>query len=293
MAARGPRTSAPLERITIVGAGLIGASIALALRRALPGCRLTGVDPDRGVCAVIVPGVVDAATDDLAEGLRDAQLVFVACPVDAMAQVFETIARVAPPDCLVTDCGSTKSSVAAAAAEAFGADSPRFLAGHPIAGSEGSGPAAARADLFDGRIWLLCPAGPAQERMATRLGGLLERFGARVESIHPAAHDAMFAEFSHWPHAVAFTLCASIADGAFAEAARHFSGAGLRDTTRIGASSATLWAGILLDNRESALASARRFREKLDALEGALEASDRDTLEALFGAASRWRRSVD
>ena len=282
-----------IERITIVGAGLIGASVALALRRALPACRIVGVDPDPTVRAALVPAIADETTDDLAVGLRDAQLVFVACPVGAMPGVFETIARVAPANCLVTDCGSTKSSVAVAAEAAFGADSPRFIAGHPIAGSAGSGPAAARADLFDGRIWLLCPAGPAQQQAALRLGELLGRLGARVESIHPAAHDAMFAEFSHWPHAVAFTLCAAIADGAFAEAARHFSGAGLRDTTRIGASSPGLWAGILLDNRESALASARRFREKLDMLESALEASDRGALESLFAAASRWRQSVD
>lgn len=293
MAGAAPKVAGAIERVTIVGAGLIGASVALALRRALPGCRITGVDPDRAVRDALVPAIADAATDDLAEGVRDAQLVFVACPVGAMRQAFETIARAAPANCLVTDCGSTKSSVAVAAEEVFGADSPRFVAGHPIAGSEGSGPAAARADLFEGRIWLLCPAGSAQERMAARLGKLLARLGARVESIHPAAHDAMFAEFSHWPHAVAFALCASIADGAFADAARHFSGAGLRDTTRIGASSAPLWTGILLDNRESVLASARRFREKLDVLEEALETSDRAAIEALFAAASRWRRSVD
>lgn len=282
-----------IERITIVGAGLIGSSIALALRRALPACRIVAVDPDRKVRAALVPGIADEATDDLGAGLRDAQLVFVACPVDAMGGVFETIARVAPADCLVTDCGSTKASVVVAAEEAFGTESPRFVAGHPIAGSEGSGPTAGRAELFDGRIWLLCPAGPAQERAASRLGELIGRLGARVESIHPAAHDAMFAEFSHWPHAVAFALCAAIADGAFADAARHFSGAGLRDTTRIGASSPALWTGILLDNRESVLASARRFRGKLDALESALESSDAAALESLLSAASRWRRAVD
>lgn len=281
------------ERITIVGAGLIGASIALALRRAQPGCRIVAVDPGQAVREALVPGIADAATDDLEEGLRDAQLVFVACPVDAMPAVLEAVARLAPPDCLVTDCASTKASVAVAAAEAFGNDSPRFVAGHPIAGSEGSGPAAARADLFKGRIWLLCPAGPAQENSAARLGELLARMGARVESIHPAAHDAMFAEFSHWPHAVAFSLCAAIADGAFADAAQHFSGAGLRDTTRIGASSPALWTGILLDNRESVLASARRFREKLDALEAALRSSDAAALEALLAEGSRWRRAVD
>lgn len=285
--------SGAVERITIVGAGLIGASIALALRRAQPGCRIAAVDPDPAVRAALVPGIADAATDDLAVGLRDAQLVFVACPVGDMPAVLEAVARLAPGDCLVTDCASTKASVAIAAADAFGIDSPRFVAGHPIAGSEGSGPGAARADLFEGRIWLLCPAGPAQEKTAARLGELLERMGARVESIHPAAHDAMFAEFSHWPHAVAFALCAAIADGAFADAARHFSGAGLRDTTRIGASSPQLWTEILLDNREPVLASARRFREKLDALEAALRASDADGLEALLAAGSRWRRAVD
>ncbi len=282
-----------IERITIVGAGLIGASIALALRRALPACRIVAVDPDPAVRAALMPDIAHAASDDLAAGLRDAQVVFVACPVAAMADVLETSARAAPADCLVTDCASTKATVMAAAADAFGLDSPRFVAGHPIAGSEGSGPQAARAELFDGRIWLLCPAGPAQKRAAARLGDLIGRLGARVESIHPAAHDAMFAEFSHWPHAVAFALCAAIADGAFADAARHFSGAGLRDTTRIGASSPALWTGILLDNRESVLASARRFRGKLDALEAALESSDAAALESLFRAASHWRRGVD
>lgn len=285
--------SGAVERITIVGAGLIGASIALALRRAQPGCRIAAVDPDPAVRAALVPGIADAATDDLAVGLRDAQLVFVACPVGDMPAVLEAVARLAPGDCLVTDCASTKASVAIAAADAFGIDSPRFVAGHPIAGSEGSGPGAARADLFEGRIWLLCPAGPAQEKSAARLGELLERMGARVESIHPAAHDAMFAEFSHWPHAVAFALSAAIAGGELADQAVEQSGAGLRDTTRVGASSPQLWADILLDNRDACLESAARFRDCFERVESALQRSDRDALVELFSLASRWRSRIE
>lgn len=286
-------TEAPaLERVTVVGAGLIGSSVALALRRAVPGCRVVAVDPDPATRAALVPGIADHACADLAEGLREAQLVVVACPVGAMAGVFATIAEAAPGDSLVTDCGSTKSSVVRAAGAAFGAGSGRFVAGHPIAGSEGSGPGAARADLFSDRIWLLCPQGPAQERSAARLAPLLARLGAKVETMDPAEHDAMFAEFSHWPHALVYALCAGIADGPFAGGAGRFSGAGLRDTTRIGASSPDLWAGILLDNREATLASARRFRDKLDALEAALARGDREGLEMLLAGASRWRRSV-
>lgn len=280
-------------RVTVIGVGLIGGSVALALRRAWPGCVITGYDPDPGVRARIVPRLVDVASDALDASLRDAQLVFVACPPAAMPAVFERAARCAPADCIVTDCGSTKSSIVAAAERAFGVDSPRFVAGHPIAGSQDSGPDAARAELFERRIWLLCPTGPAQQASAEHLARILATFGARVEQLEAAVHDAMFAEFSHWPHAVAFALCAAIAEGALADSASHYSGAGLRDTTRIGASSPSLWAGILLDNRAATLASARRFRTQLERLETALEAGDRGALEELFERASRWRRSVD
>lgn len=121
---------------------------------------------------------------------------------------------------------------------------------------------------------------------------LLEPTGANVEMLDPTLHDRLFAEVSHWPHAVAFALSAAIAGYGLADRAVEYSGAGLRDTTRVGASSPELWADILLDNREACLDSAQRFRESSEAVYAALRDGDRDALVRIFSSASRWRNRL-
>ncbi|RPH58317.1 MAG: prephenate dehydrogenase/arogenate dehydrogenase family protein, partial [Burkholderiales bacterium] len=206
--------------------------------------------------------------------------------------LFAEIRDVLDPQAIVTDCGSTKRSVIDAARRALGDAFIRYVPGHPIAGSERSGPQAADPDLFRGRRWLLCPLDATPQQHCEAVTRLLEPTGAQVSTLDPSLHDRVFAEVSHWPHAVAFGLSAAIAGGDLAERALEFSGAGLRDTTRVGASSPTMWADILLDNRDACLAAAARFRACNDAIIAALEVGDRDALVEIFSAASRWRNRL-
>ncbi|MCP5266167.1 MAG: prephenate dehydrogenase/arogenate dehydrogenase family protein [Burkholderiaceae bacterium] len=291
-----PTSSKPsgrVGRVAIIGAGLIGGSLGAALGARGLATERVAYDSSPDARQRLVPTIADRVASSIAEACDGAELVVVACPVTALDEVFARIGRHAPPDCLVTDCTSTKRTAIAAARAGLGSLFERFVPGHPIAGSERSGPLAARPELFSGKAWLLCPLDAAQSAAADRLAPLLTAVGASVERMDAGEHDAMFAEFSHWPHAVVFALCAAVARGGYGALAARFSGAGLRDTTRIGASSPDLWADILLDNREAVLASASRFAEALDALRDRLENGVRGDLVELLAAGSEWRRTLD
>ncbi|MCD6732897.1 MAG: prephenate dehydrogenase/arogenate dehydrogenase family protein [Burkholderiaceae bacterium] len=281
-----------VQRIAILGVGLIGGSLAAALKRAGAVGQVAGYSPNDDARVARALGHVDVACDSVAEAVAGASFVVLAAPVTAMPELFAQLRDALEPQAIVTDCGSTKRSVIDAARLALGDAFLRYVPGHPIAGSEHSGPQAADPDLFRGRRWLLCPVDTTPQQHCEAVRRLLETAGAQVSTLDPAQHDRVFAEASHWPHAVAFGLSAAIAGGELAEQALEFSGAGLRDTTRVGASSPAMWADILLDNRDACLASAARFRASNEAIVAALEAGDRDALVAIFSAASRWRNRL-
>lgn len=281
-----------IRKLAILGVGLIGGSLAAALKRAGTVAQIAGYSPGDDARVARALGHVDVACDSVAEAVSGAAFVVVAAPVTAMSALFAEIRVALDPHAIVTDCGSTKRSVIEAARGTLGDAFMRYVPGHPIAGSERSGPQAADPDLFRDRRWLLCPLDVTPQQHCEAVTRLLEPTGANVATLDPLLHDRVFAEVSHWPHAVAFGLSAAIAGGDLAERALEFSGAGLRDTTRVGASSPTMWADILLDNRDACLASAARFRASNDAIIAALEAGDRETLVSLFSTASRWRNRL-
>jgi len=284
--------AAPFRRAAILGVGLIGGSVAAALRRAGLAGEIVGSSPGQDARTAHAIGLVDRCEPDAARAVRDADLVVLAAPIAAIGRLFPVIAPHLAADALVTDCASTKGSTVEAARAALGDAFERFVPGHPIAGGERHGPHAARADLFERAVTVLCPQPATGAGPLERVRALWTAFGARVTELSVQAHDELFAEVSHWPHAVAFALCGAIAAGERAETAQRFAGAGLRDTTRIAASSADLWAGILLDNREPVLACAQAFERELAAVLDALRRADRDALRARFEAASAWRRGV-
>lgn len=283
---------AAVRKLAILGVGLIGASLAAALRRAGTVEQIAGYSPGDDAQVARALGHLDVACGSVVEAVSGAAFVVLAAPVTAMPALFSELRAALEPQAIVTDCGSTKRSVIDAARRALGEAFVRYVPGHPIAGCERSGPAAADPDLFRGRRWLLCPLDATPQQHCEAVARLLEATGAQVSTLDAALHDRIFAEASHWPHAVAFGLSAAIAGGELAERALEFSGAGLRDTTRIGASSPTMWADILLDNREACLASAARFSACNEAIVAALEAGDRDRLVEVFSAASRWRNRL-
>jgi prephenate dehydrogenase len=280
------------SKIAIIGTGLIGGSIAASFRRVFPSTLIQGYSQAKDASVAHQLGLLDEIHTTIRACVAGADIVFVACPVGAMPSVFAELASCASSFKWVTDCGSTKRSVIEAARTQLGEDFERYLPGHPIAGSERHGPAGASAHLFVKRNWLLCPQSPAQEQVAKELAPVLEALGSQVKRVDARAHDELFAEISHFPHWMVFAACLGIAEGPHGEAALTQSGAGLKDTTRIGASSASLWADIFMDNREPLGESLRRFDSALQEMRACLEAGDKTKLTALIERASTWRRLV-
>lgn len=281
-----------LRRAAVLGVGLIGGSVAAALRERRLADEVVGHSPGPDGPRALALGLIDRLAADPAQAVQGADLIVLAAPIPTLPGLFAAIREHLDADAVLTDCASTKRSAIAAARAALGDAFARFVPGHPIAGAERHGPDAARADLFQARAAVLCPQPETAPQALQRVHTLWAALRARVVEMDAAEHDALFAEVSHWPHAVAFALCGAIAAGPRAEPARRFAGAGLRDTTRIGASSAQLWADILLDNRDAVLRCAGDFERELRAISDALAAGDRQALVERFEAASRWRRGL-
>ncbi len=281
-----------LRRAAVLGVGLIGGSVAAGIRARGLAAEVVGYAPGGDAGRALELGLIDRVAGDVAQAVAGADLVVLAAPIPALPGLLAALRGRLDADAVVTDCASTKRSVIESARSLLGEAFPRFVAGHPIAGGERHGPEAARAGLFDGCLAVLCPHAEASLAAVERVQALWTGLGARIARMEPDAHDGLFAEVSHWPHAVAFALCGAIAAGPRAEAAQRFAGAGLRDTTRIGASSAALWADILIDNRDAVLECAGTFERELRAIADALAAGDRQALADRFEAAARWRRSL-
>lgn len=277
------------QRIAVLGLGLIGGSVAAAARvRGVAG-EVVGYAPGADAALALELGLIDRMAESAAQAVDGVDLVVLAAPIPAMPELFDEIAANLGDQALLTDVASTKRSTIAAARSALGSRFARFVAAHPIAGGERHGPRAARPDLFESCLTLLCPQAETHSQALEGVQDFWTSLGARVSQMDAQDHDQVFAEVSHWPHAAVFALCAAIARGSRAEDALRFAGAGLRDTTRIGASSASLWADIVLDNRDAVLECARLFEDQLRSIIAALEQQDRQALVDTFGIASEWR----
>ena len=276
-----------VDRLAIVGTGLIGASLGLAARRA--GVRaVSGWDPSRDDLAVAEErGALEAASD-LGAAVTDADLVVVAAPVGELPSVVGRVLELASESATVTDVGSTKRPVCAAA----GSDR-RFVGGHPICGAETRGPGRASADLFDGATWFLTPtAATAPERLRL-VHGLVGALGARPVAIGPDAHDRLVAVTSHLPHVLANLLLnqagSTRIDG---HDPLQAAGGSLRDMTRIGGANPRIWVDIFLDNREALAAALAEQRRAIERVEHALESEDAGFLARWIGEASGHRRRL-
>jgi prephenate dehydrogenase len=280
--------------LVVVGVGLIGGSFALALRAANRVQRVVGVGRARAnLDAALSRGVIDigyAQDDDWALELRDADLVLVATPVAQFPALLEGIARAMGEGTIVTDAGSTKQDVAAAARATFGARLPRFVPGHPIAGSEASGASAASASLFSGRNVVLTPLAETAKSALETVSALWQACDARVTAMSPEQHDQVFAAVSHLPHVLAFALVDELARRPDGAALLAQAGGGFRDFTRIAASSPEMWRDIALANREALRAELARYRDALATVAQMIDARDGNGLAALFERAATARR---
>jgi len=283
-----------IAKLVVVGVGLIGGSFALALRRAGAVGTVVGVGRGRGNLDVAkARGIVDRTytlADDWTRELFDADVVLVAAPVAQYPSLFEAIAPAIGPRTVVTDAGSTKQDVVAAAAKAFGVRAERFVPAHPIAGTEHSGAAAAFPTLFRDRTTILTPGAHTASDAVAIVRAMWETCGARVSILDPAQHDRIFAAVSHLPHVLAFALVAELAARPDAADVFAHAASGFRDFTRIAGSSPEMWRDIALANRAALSDALRDYRTMLDRMAQAIERGDGVALEELFAQASDARR---
>jgi prephenate dehydrogenase len=281
-----------IEKLVVVGVGLIGASFALALKRAGAVRKVVGVGRSRAnLERALAAGAIDETAADTGSAADGADFVLVATPVAAMADAFASLARRLPPDAVVTDGGSTKQSVIAAARAALGPRIAQFVPAHPIAGSDESGAAAATATLYRGREVILTPLAGTAPGLVDRVRAAWQACGARVTEMGAAEHDAVLAAVSHLPHLLSFALVHELAGRADAASLLAHAGTGFRDVSRLAASNPEMWRDVCLANRDVLLAELRRYQDELARLGAALERSDGEALERAFAAARAARRA--
>ncbi|HEY7903983.1 MAG TPA: prephenate dehydrogenase/arogenate dehydrogenase family protein [Casimicrobiaceae bacterium] len=290
-----------MAKLVIAGVGLIGGSLALALRDAGAVGTVVGLGRTRAnLDAALARGIVDRAyrLDDAWQAeLADADVVLVAAPVAQSASLFAAIAPHLGTSTVVTDAGSSKQDVVDAADAHLGAAAARFVPAHPIAGSERSGATAADAGLFRGRSVIVTPLATTAPAALATVEAMWRTAGAVVSRLDAAQHDRIFAAVSHLPHILAHTLVAELAARADAAALFTHAGTGFGDFTRIAASSPEMWRDVALANRAALLAELDRFGEALAGVRATIAAGDGDALEALFARARaarlRWQAARD
>jgi len=283
----------PFARVTIVGLGLIGSSIARAVRHAMPTVRLTGHDADADVRATATRlELCDDVADTVGAAVTDADLVILCVPVGAMGAVASEMAADLPADAVVSDVGSCKAEVARALAEAL--PGATIVPAHPVAGTERSGPEAGFSTLFRGRWCIVTPVEGTDPVAVARVSDFWRRLGAEVETMAPDHHDRVLAVTSHLPHLIAYTIVGTAHD--LAEVTQSevikFSAGGFRDFTRIAASDPTMWRDVFLTNREAVLEMLQRFSEDLSQLQRAIRWGDGDALFDHFAKTRAVRRSI-
>ncbi|MFM6854363.1 MAG: prephenate/arogenate dehydrogenase family protein [Sphingopyxis sp.] len=282
----------PFASVTIIGLGLIGSSVARAVRHHLPGVRVIGHDADGDVRArARAIGFCDVA-DVLADAVADAQLVIIAVPVGAIGAVAAQIAPHLPADAVVSDVGSSKASVMAAMRAAL--PNHAIIPAHPVAGTEHSGPESGFATLFRGRWCIITPPDGADSAAAARVVALWQALGADVEVMDARHPDLVLAVTSHLPHLIAYTIVGTASD--LEEVTQgeviKYSAGGFRDFTRIAASDPVMWRDVFLSNKDAVLDMLQRFSEDLSHLQRAIRWGDGDALFELFSRTRTIRRSI-
>ncbi|MET0250609.1 MAG: prephenate/arogenate dehydrogenase family protein [Novosphingobium sp.] len=281
-------------RVAIVGLGLLGGSIGLAVRAHLPGTETAGYDADPETRRRAAErGLVGTVCDSAADAARGADLVVFCVPPGAMADAAREAAPGLAPHALVSDTGSCKGSVAQALAQALPRGQP-LIPAHPVAGTENSGPDAGFATLFHNRWCILTPAADADPALLAELTRFWEALGARVETMEAQHHDLVLAITSHLPHLIAYTIVGTASDleAVTRSEVIKYSAGGFRDFTRIAASDPVMWRDVFLANKDAVLEMLQRFSEDLTALQRAIRWGDGDTLFELFSKTRAVRRSI-
>jgi prephenate dehydrogenase len=280
-------------RLAVIGVGLIGGSFALALKQAKAVSHVVGVGRNpANLKLALERGILDSTAPDPAAAARGADLILVSTPVAQFPAVF---ASLADAKALITDGGSTKRDVIAAARRALGKKISQFVPAHPIAGAEKSGAAAASAELFRGKRVVLTPLEENDEETISKIHAIWSACGARVTRMDPEEHDAVLAAVSHLPHLLAFALVHEVARRENSAQLFSFAAGGFRDFTRIASSHPEMWRDICVANRDRLLQELKSYSSELESVRKLLEAGDGAGLEKLFAAArdarNKWIQS--
>lgn len=291
--------SVVINKLVIIGVGLIGGSFALALRKAGLVKHIVGVGRSReNLQRARKRGAIDEIADDLPLALKDADIVFLATPVGQIGGIMTLISPHLEPDAIITDAGSTKQDVIAAARFHLSGHLTNFVPGHPIAGAELSGAGAADAELFRNKNLVLTPLDETSVKAVERVTELWEACGARVSQMSAGQHDKILAAVSHLPHVLAFLLMNHVSPGAeqhpddplASNDPLRFAGGGFRDFTRIAGSSPEMWRDICLANREALSRQIDAYQNELTTLREMLARDDGEALEKVFDNAREARR---
>ena len=282
-----------IQSVAIIGLGLLGGSIGLAIREHAPEITTTGYDADNAVREKArARGLTQTVCDTAGEAVSGADLVILCVPVGAMKAAAEEIAGHLKPDAIISDVGSSKQSVIDDLAAVF-PHNP-IIPAHPVAGTEQSGPDAGFATLFENRWCILTPPEGADEAAVEKLANFWRDLGSRIEIMDAEHHDLVLAVTSHIPHLIAYTIVGTASD--LEEVTRgeviKYSAGGFRDFTRIAASNPTMWRDVFLHNRSAVLEMLGRFTEDLTALQRAIRSGDGDTLHELFTRTRAIRRGI-
>ncbi len=286
--------AAPFRRLAIIGIGLIGSSIARAARQWGQAAEIVCADlSESHRQQAVALGVVDAAYADAAEAVRGADLVILCVPLGAYGAVAQAMALGLGAGTLVSDVGSSKQSVLRDVVPHL-PPGVAFIPGHPVAGTEHSGPAAGFATLFQGRWCILTPPEGSDPAQLERLHGFWSAFGSKVEVMDARHHDLVLAITSHVPHLIAYNIVGTADDLQTVTQSEviKYSAGGFRDFTRIAASDPTMWRDVFLNNKEAVLDMLQRFTEDLTALQRAIRWDDGETLFKLFNRTRAIRRAI-
>ncbi|WP_432201796.1 prephenate/arogenate dehydrogenase family protein [Erythrobacter sp. W53] len=282
-----------ITRIAIIGLGLLGGSLGLALAERAPNIVTTGYDGDADVRARAAErGLVGQVCDTAEDAAAEADLVILCVPVGAMEEAARAIAPALRSDAIISDVGSSKQSVASALKAALPGHT--IIPAHPVAGTEQSGPDAGFAELFAGRWCILTPAEDAPEEAVKAVRAVWEKLGSKVEIMDAEHHDVVLAVTSHIPHLIAYTIVGTASD--LEEVTRgeviKYSAGGFRDFTRIAASNPVMWRDVFLNNKSAVLEVLGRFSEDLSVMQRAIRSGDGEALHDLFSRTREIRRSI-
>ena len=287
-----------IRHLCVIGVGLIGGSLALALKKRDICKHITGCGRSTGnLDKAIELGVIDDYDIDPAVAVKDCDVVLLAVPMGGMKAVMGAIKPALAEGTVITDAGSTKESVIESACEVFGDLPANLVPGHPVAGNENSGVTAAIADLYQGRRVILTPHENNCKEALDTVTAMWQSVGAEVRYMDAGLHDHILAATSHLPHILAFSLVRELANSPHHDNIFRYAAGGLRDFTRIAESDPVMWRDICLSNRNAILAAIDRYRDELEQLQEAIRESDARTIHDMFveahDARAHFRRLLD